>query len=185
MKPSMIALVTLCLLGEAVFAGIPASASGESDFRGRQTSAHDSRPLPESLNEVALWLSAEFGLPISALPDLEFVAKERMGALRHRGVPSDHASIGRDILAVYDDDARTIYLPHGWTGETAVDTSILVHEMVHHAQNLMAIKAECPQAREKLAYEAQQRWLARFGTDLAREFGVDAFTLLVLTNCGF
>lgn len=185
MKLSIIALITLCLLGEANFTGIPAAANGESDFRGRQALAHISRPLPESLNEVALWLSAEFGLPIAAIPHIEFVAKERMGALRHRGVPSDHASIGRDILAVYDDDARTIYLPQGWTGETAVDTSILVHEMVHHAQNLMAIKAECPQAREKLAYEAQQRWLARFGTDLAREFGVDAFTLLVLTNCGF
>jgi len=185
MKPSIIALATLCLLGEAVFAGIPASASGESDFHGRQPSAHFSRPLLESLNEVALWLSAEFGLPISALPDLEFVAKERMGALRHRGVPSDHVSVGRDVLAVYDDDARKIYLPRGWTGETAADTSILVHEMVHHVQNLIAIQAECPQAREKLAYVAQERWLARFGTDLAREFGIDGFTLLVLTNCGF
>jgi hypothetical protein len=56
--------------------------------------------------------------------------------------------------------------------------------MVHHAQNLAGAKFECPQAREKLAYEAQGRWLEQKGSDLAQAFGIDGFTLLVLTNCG-
>jgi hypothetical protein len=56
--------------------------------------------------------------------------------------------------------------------------------MVHHAQNLGKEKAECPKAREKLASEAQERWLRRFGSSLERAFGIDGFTLLVRTNCG-
>ena len=91
---------------------------------------------------------------------------------------------GRDIVAVYDDDARTIYLPRDWTGRTVPEVFILVHEMVHHAQNLAGMKAECPHARERMAYEAQLRWLSRFGVDLAEAFGIDGFTLLVFTSCG-
>jgi hypothetical protein len=138
-------------------------------------------PLPAA---VADWLSAEFGLTVEPLPAIEFAPRKRMGRLRFRGAPSDHQGDGHDVVAVYDDDARTIYLPEGWTGGTAAETSVLVHEMVHHAQNLAGTKFECPQAREKLAYEAQGRWLAQKGSDLTQALGVDGFTLLVLTSCG-
>lgn len=138
-------------------------------------------PLPAA---VADWLSVEFGLTVDPLPNIEFAPRKQMGLLRFRGVPSDHRGDGRDVVAIYDDEARTIYLPQGWTGGTPAEISVLVHEMVHHAQNLAGTKFECPQAREKLAYEAQGRWLAQKGSDLTQAFGVDGFTLLVLTNCG-
>jgi hypothetical protein len=80
---------------------------------------------------------------------------------------------------------RTIYLPKTWTGDTPVELSILVHEMVHHLQNLAGMTFACPGAREKLAYAAQKDWLALFGHDLFTEFETDAFTLLVRTECGF
>jgi hypothetical protein len=179
MKPSSKLLLTLAILAQGVIADIPA-LRGEVFEHPAREAASDSA----TLKSVASWLSAEFGLAIPELPHVELVPGEEMKALRHRGVPSDHLSDGRDILAVYDDDARTIYLRRGWTGRTAVEVSILVHEMVHHAQNLARVKAECPEAREKMAYEAQQRWLARFGSDLEKEFGIDGFTLIVLTNCG-
>ncbi|WP_368912076.1 DUF6647 family protein [Taklimakanibacter deserti] len=185
MRPSTTLLLMLVILVRAAIADIPASARDPS---GHPVSINAAKPVSvesESLKTVASWLSAEFGLTVAELPHIEFVARERMIALRHRGLPSDHMSEGRDILAVYDDDARTIYLPQGWTGQTVAEASILVHEMVHHAQNLGGMKAECPQAREKLAYEAQQRLLRRFGTGLEEEFSIDGFTLLVLTNCGF
>src|SRR5258707_15291269 len=44
-----------------------------------------------------------------------------------------------------------------------------VHGMVHHLQNLANLKFECPMAREKLAYLAQDKWLGRFGTSLEKE----------------
>ena len=90
-----------------------------------------------------------------------------------------------DVVAVYVDATSTIYLPKGWRGETAAELSVLVHEMVHHLQSRGQLKFECPRAREKLAYEAQERWLNLFGRDLLRDFEIDPFTRLVLTSCYF
>ena len=58
------------------------------------------------------------------------------------------------------------------TGPAAApaELSILVHEMVHHFQNMLGLKYECPQAREALAYRAQDQWLGLFGRDLGDGF---------------
>jgi hypothetical protein len=194
MKPSIIILLAVAMLARtdlvapAVLANDMLKHSSPEVGSGLQNSAitgtQSDQPSRELLAVVSNWLSSEFGLSIDTLPRIKFVPMAQMSMLRFRGVPSDHLGDGRDVVAVYDDDARTIYLPHGWTGRTPAETSIIVHEMVHHAQNLAETKFECAQAREKLAYEAQERWLAQFGSDLAKEFEVDGFTLLVLTNCG-
>ena len=60
---------------------------------------------------------------------------------------------------------------------------MLVHELVHHFQNVLGLKYECPQEREKLAYIAQNRWLTLFGHSLENDFDMDAFSLLVKTRC--
>src|SRR5262245_54440105 len=193
MRTSMKSLLTLVPLVQVAIMDMPAFAGGLAGHAGREgasfnaeaAAAPASGSSPEALKEIASWLTSEFGLSIESLPAVGFVAPERLAALRYRGLSSDHMDEGRDILAVYDDDKRTIYLPQGWTGRNVMETSILVHEMVHHAQNLGKEKTECPEAREKLAYEAQERWLRRFGTDLEKEFGINGFTLLVRTNCGW
>jgi hypothetical protein len=61
--------------------------------------------------------------------------------------------------------------------------SVLVHEVVHHFQNVLKLKYECPQEREKLAYIAQDRWLGLFGHSLSDEFALDPFSLFVKTTC--
>jgi len=48
---------------------------------------------------------------------------------------------------------------------------------------VLRLKYECPQEREKLAYIAQDRWLALFGHSLESDFHMDAFSLLVKTQC--
>ena len=78
---------------------------------------------------------------------------------------------------------RTIYLAEGWTGLSHADLSVLVHEMVHHMQNLAGLKYHCPQEREKLAYAAQARWLALVGHSLEQDFELDGFSLLFKTRC--
>jgi len=54
---------------------------------------------------------------------------------------------------------------------------------VHHVQNVAGLKYACAQEREKLAYEAQERWLGLFGHSLERDFELDGFSLLVKTRC--
>jgi hypothetical protein len=150
--------------------------------------------MKELLTVLATWLSINFGLPaIENHPHVEMVQPVRMAALRYRGLApdrapetatSDDAPLGTptNIVALYDDSRKTIYLPSGWRG-TPAELSVLVHELVHHLQNEAGMKFACPAEREKLAYHAQMKWLALFGTTLEAEFDVDPFSLLVRTNC--
>ena len=68
--------------------------------------------------------------------------------------------------------------------ETA-EVSVLVHEVVHHLQTSAKLTYECPAARERLAYAAQEKWLGLFGRSLESDFEIDAFTLKVSTMCGY
>jgi hypothetical protein len=150
--------------------------------------------MKELLTVLATWLSINFGLPaIENHPQIEMVPPVRMVALRYRGLAPDRAPVtasdddaplgaASNIVALYDDSKKTIYLPHGWRGSPA-ELSVLVHELVHHLQNEAGMKFTCPGEREKLAYDAQAKWLALFGTTLQAEFDIDPLSLLVRTNC--
>jgi hypothetical protein len=145
------------------------------------------------LTMVVTWLSINMALPaIYDPPRIEWVPSAEMDTA-HLGHPPDQlpdltAEVPRQntavaVEALYDDTTRTLYLSENWTGITPAEVSVLVHEMVHHLQNLAGLKYECPQAREKAAYEAQDKWLALFGSSLMDEFKLDRMTLLVRTKC--
>jgi len=151
------------------------------------------------LTAIVTWLAINAGLPaIYNHPQIELVSPEAMHAVRYEGLRAGqraHAArhegdAGRqggpaEVEAQYDDSTRTIYLSEGWTGRSPAELSVLVHEMVHHLQNAAGLKYECAQAREKPAYDAQDRWLALFGRNLIAEFKLDPMTVLVRTNCMF
>jgi len=149
------------------------------------------------LTAIVTWLSIGVGLPANYdFPQVEFISPAKMNAVQFRarmlahaqaasssGSRPTHPASHREVAALYDDRSRTIYLPEGWTGKTPAEVSVLVHEMVHHLQNVAGLKYECPQAREKLAYAAQDQWLARSGRNLLDEFELDALTVLLRTKC--
>ena len=144
------------------------------------------------MTAIALWLSANFGLPATYdLPRLEYVPAAQIAALRYKGLagsPFQTVSAPvqpgqREVVAVYDDAKKTIYLPQDWMADTPAELSVLVHEMVHHLQNVGRQKFACAQEREQLAYEAQERWLGLFGHNLKDDFEIDPFTLFVSTKC--
>jgi hypothetical protein len=142
------------------------------------------------LRSIVTWLSMNFDLaPTDALPHIKYETPSAMASRRKRDLPgANHqpgsvADSGQETVALYDDRDNTIYLPAKWTGQTPAEVSVLVHEMVHHLQNIAKARFECPQAREQLAYAAQQKWLALFGRNLNDEFQIDPFTLLVTTRC--
>lgn len=146
---------------------------------------------------ILTWLSITLSLPVTGEhPRVELVPAARMAQVRHsrlvapqlepgsrHAARADAAEPGDGVHAVYDDLSRTIYLPEGWNASSAADVSVLVHELVHHVQNVNGLQYTCPAEREKLAYRAQGRWLELFDTTLNDEFGLDPMTLLVRTNC--
>jgi Domain of unknown function (DUF6647) len=149
------------------------------------------------LDLIASWLSTNFDLPnTSEMPRIEVTSAARIAALRFgRLFPTQPApkQVGNGstehtngtVLAIYSDKTNTIFLPLGWSGASPAEHSMLVHEMVHHLQRQAQVWHGCPEEREKLAYEAQDKWLALFGTSLEKEFGLDAFTVLAKSLCKY
>lgn len=150
------------------------------------------------LAAIAMWLSANFDLPATHdHPRIELITETEIMFIRYQAftverrreiaAALDNATDDkrRKVVSIYEDKTRTIYLPAGWNGGTPGELSVLVHEMVHHMQNVGDLRYECAGAREKLAYEAQEKWLSLFGRNLAGEFDLDTFTLKVSTSCGF
>jgi hypothetical protein len=179
----------------ATYASIKIPESGYQIVSERAEAQDSANSMGQALlAEIEAWLSSEFDLPtIREHPHLKFVLADKMAELRFRNLLPDPgagiatndptASAQGDTVAIYQDATRTIYLPEGWTGNTAAEVSILVHEMVHHFQKVLGLKHECPQEREKLAYLAQDHWLRRSGHSLADDFMLDPFSVLVKTAC--
>jgi len=159
----------------------------------RSVSLHSdaTQPTEDLLDDIVAWLSSNFDLPvIEERPAIEFASRMELARLRVRDLASSQGFIGndgklvrREVVALYDNNTRTILLPDDWDGTLQADQSVLVHEMVHHLQNLGNLKLDCLQARERTAYLAQAKWLERFGLSLEKEFDVDMFTVLVSSAC--
>ena len=95
------------------------------------------------LTALVTWLAANFDLPaIYDLPEVRFVPTAQISDLRYRDIATRRR---RAVIAVYDDASRTIFLSDAWTGQSAEELSILVHEMVHHLQNLAGHRHPCPE----------------------------------------
>ena len=62
----------------------------------------------------------------------------------------------------YDPQSSTIYLVEPWSADNPHDVSVLLHELVHHRQQI-AGNWECPNAQELPAYRLQDKWLAELG----------------------
>lgn len=133
------------------------------------------------LTLIVSWLAATSELPASYdHPTVTLAPADQIAALRY---PDVNPAFRPNVLAVYDDAHRTIYLHDKWTGSSLTDLSVLVHEMVHHLQNRGALKYACQGAREAPAYEAQDRFLGLFGRDVAGAFKLDAMSMKLMTSC--
>jgi hypothetical protein len=149
------------------------------------------------LTAIVIWISANCGLPATFdHPRIERVPSIEMAGLRYKGLlPALQRTVAviqeqessfekrRDIVALYDDQTKTIYLSDKWTGRRPAELSVLVHEMVHHLQNEAGTTYECAAEREKLAYELQDKWLGLFGRNLESEFEINGLALLISTSC--
>jgi len=172
----------------------PIAGSTNVAFAGSQ-SVRANPPNAALLSEIAHWLNENLNLAGSVRhPRVEIVPVKQILFLRYRAFTADKQSEilaayekghGRPVAAVYNPHTATISLAEGWTGGTTAEISILVHEMVHHLQHQARLSYACPEESEKLAYAAQEKWLAQSGLTLESEFGLDPFTLLATSLCPY
>lgn len=75
-----------------------------------------------------------------------------------------------NMNGVHYADARAMYIPgmvildnESWEADDPVQLSLLVHELVHHAQLFSKRKYACSDAKEYEAYIVQNQWLEAHG----------------------
>ena len=133
------------------------------------------------LSVIITWLSINFELPpINDQPSVKFINQQQMVLIRHGPFATAAA---HELIAIYEDRTKTIYLSDRWQGDTPADVSVLVHEIVHHIQNVGKVPYACAAEREALAYAAQEKWLGQFGQSLRLAFGLDPMTLKIKSMC--
>jgi hypothetical protein len=182
--------------GTAIDRALAQAADGQTifaEFLLGAASVRETSAQQALLARIDEWVAGNFDLPrVTELPKVEYAPTAKIAALRYKGLvlaSSDttgsipQTALERTTVAVYIDAEKTIYLPDEWTGRSPAELSVLVHEMVHHTQNLGGVHYECMRAREKLAYEAQDKFLQLFGRNLEAEFDVNPFTILVRSTC--
>lgn len=91
-----------------------------------------------------------------------------------------------EVMAFYDRPSRTIVLRDTFDPTKEYDLSTLLHEFVHHLQEINGFqKSMCSGDREKQAYQTQRRFLELRGDkDTDKTLNVDAFTESLITSCG-
>jgi hypothetical protein len=167
-------LVALALRGEAQ------PPAGGSDACGGS-----SAPAVASAAVIAplwAWVLLQTELPDGLTPPVVRAVSERCLLALRQSDGQGTAVLG--IEAAYAPADATIFLRRRWQEDSAAARSILVHELVHHAQAIGGMRFACPAAAEKQAYAVQEAWLAQWGLDLERAIGLDRMTRLVLTECG-
>ncbi|NBB83849.1 MAG: hypothetical protein GVY28_10640 [Alphaproteobacteria bacterium] len=123
-------------------------------------------PVPEPV--VALlagWLAGQgIAVPPAGDLDIRLAAPPAMAALAiEAGLIREVERVG----ALYDPAADVIYLPEAFDAEDPADRSLLLHELVHAAQDAAGAFDGCADAcRDRLdgaAYRQQARWLKAEG----------------------
>ena len=104
------------------------------------------------------WVETRTNLMLLPRPHI-FVSDEALANLT-RGSSSEK---GRDRIAAYHDGVIVVSAKYWQPGDIA-DQSVLVHELVHYAQEVGEHKAyACPSQREAEAYRLQNAYLVEQG----------------------
>ncbi len=86
--------------------------------------------------------------------------------------------------AVYNRQEKIIYLSEHIDINTPIGASVVLHELVHHYQNISGLvdTFQCSQQSEKLAYETQRLYLLdKNVAELMPE--LNAFNIAMLSRC--
>jgi hypothetical protein len=139
----------------------------------------ENTPIPaETLAPLAIWVAQQTHVAIDVLP-IAVASDRKLGhALRIDDVQRAGAA------AAYL-PGRLIVSTEIWEPGSVQSQSYLVHELVHHAQLISGKAYACPAAREREAYELQNRWLKTKGlAPIVTPAFIDRISSCALDNPG-
>jgi hypothetical protein len=121
---------------------------------------------------LSYWLATSQGLLIDRPVTVEVMSKEDIETLSGRSAYAVYSSVTQLILLSSDVDLNTI------RGE-----SILLHELVHHYQNISGLNSTyfCLNQAERLAYTTQKKYIIEKGGYVMPELA--SFNILMRSMC--
>lgn len=132
-----------------VFVGFPLAAKAEVE--------DGSRIDPAIVKPLMEWVEQQVGMRVPVLPQVIASRSHFDRVLARMG-----GRIAGRPQSVYI--PGTVYMDSEvWDPEDSTQVSLLVHELVHHAQLFMSRTWACPNAKETMAYTLQNRWLEQQG----------------------
>ncbi len=118
------------------------------------------------------WLHLNTGMTITDSPKIVMLSPEALTA-----------KYGRPVHALYEHEKSIIYLSRHIDLTTIQGASVLLHELVHHHQNVSGAMDgyNCMQQSEKLAYETQRQYLTANRAQLMPE--LNQFNIIMRSLC--
>ena len=148
----------------------------------RQNTKETVQLEPTVVIGLIAWIVAKTGWANQNPPSIRFVTPSQLLKIYHDG-DEDVLSDFR-LKALYSIGTHTVYLLENWNQNDLLDRSVLLHELVHHLQQLNNVKAACPAATEQQAYDLQIEWVRAHGIQDPYKFlDIDEFMITFMSLC--
>jgi hypothetical protein len=152
------------------------------EMQDRSNIGNDARAkkADEETASIIAWIAAKTGWTNSyAPPPIRFIPYEELVRNFTGGKPT-----ASRVEALYSEEDHSIYLPDSWRADDLRDSSILLHEIVHHLQYLNHVKADCLSEYELQAVNLQVTWLREQGVeDPLNLLGINDLFIRLLGQC--
>lgn len=118
------------------------------------------------------WLAVNTDIQIDEYPSVKIVSEEYL-----------HKEFGSPVYAFYNYSTKTVYISNKVDLSSHKGKSILVHELVHHYQNISGLRQTylCIAESERLAYTTQKKYLLYYKAPLMKELG--EFNIIMRSIC--
>lgn len=169
------------LIAGLSFAEAHSASPGESCLTNSALNLESVPQTQPVMMELLDWVAARTGQHGLEMPPICYVTHPQLARLRDEG--GDGAG-PFETIALYQRDPPWIYVSYVFHPDNPVSQSVIVHELVHHAQAEAGKRFACPQMAEREAYELQNEWLNQFGLDVQSALRINDLGYFLLTNCG-
>ena len=152
--------------------------------------------MNETVLALMLWISAATGWAVPEPPNIKytdsgqelFMLSNECDTKPSQPICQTYNPEMSDILGLYNNETKTIYLSKAFWPASTRDQSILLHELVHHMQysrNYKFYRGLCKGLIEREAYDLQEKWLKKRGKTLLETIDLGPLMRHVLTQCEF
>ena len=145
---------------------------------------------------LMIWISTQTGWAVPEPPQIVYIESgQEMFMLSNdchnepnQLICSTYNPEHSNILGLYNNEIKTIFLDKNFWWSSVRDQSILLHELVHHMQytkDWENYRKKCKGDIEKEAYDLQEKWLAIRGLELGKTIELGPLLRHILTQCDF